>query len=103
MSSGAAGGGIAEVFNQFGFFSSVFWFLLGRYIGIIYTQGLLNCSISRQGYVVSILSCFHWLIAQGFAESFVPSIIFLGSLKLVYSLSGVDSFKKPSISRGLRY
>lgn len=101
MSGGASGGGIADAFNQFGLLSPVFWFLLGRYIGIIYSQGLLQGSLSRKGYVVSILSCLHWLIAQGFAASFVPLLIFLGSLKLVYSLNGVDRLPKSGFRKDL--
>jgi hypothetical protein len=76
LTGGASAGGVAEVFNQLGWFSVLFWFFLGRVAARI-SAGALGSSDPK--YAISLLGLLcaaHWMISQGFAEAFVPGMIY---------------------------
>jgi hypothetical protein len=76
MTYGASWGGVASVFEQYGFLSPLFWAALGYFAGRSYHQALshrLHMEVTYLGF----MSGAHWLIAQGFGAAFVPICIFI--------------------------
>jgi hypothetical protein len=87
MSVGAAIGGVAEVFNQFGWASPVFWFLLGWLAAWIYARAR-DSGNARWGIAfVGLVATMHWLVSQGFTEAFVPGAIYQAVPFLVFGLT----------------
>jgi len=76
LSGGASAGGVAEVFNQFGFASPLLWFAFGYAMAALYrrTKG----GDVRWGLAyVGVLCASHWLVSQGVAAAFVPACIYV--------------------------
>ena len=77
VAGGAAAGGVADCFIQYGFLSPVFWFLISLGLSKLYWAGV------REGKIVWLHAYFgcicasHWLVSQGFAASFVPALVFV--------------------------
>ncbi len=75
MTRGAAWGGAADVFEEFGFLSPLFWAALAYFVGRSYRQALSH-RLPRVMVYLGFLAGTHWLIAQGFGAAFVPICIF---------------------------
>jgi hypothetical protein len=76
MTAGASWGGVASVFEQYGFLSPLFWAALGYFAGRSYHQALSH-RLHKQITYLGFMSGAHWLIAQGFGAAFVPICIFI--------------------------
>jgi hypothetical protein len=72
---GAAWGGAADVFSEFGFLSPIFWGFLAYFVGCGYRLALGNRLGEKMAYL-GFLAGTHWLVAQGFGPAFVPMCIF---------------------------
>lgn len=94
--SGAAAGGFADSFVQYGFFAPVFWFFLtiffAKHFGTYRSTGSVPSLLS---YMV-LPCCSLWLLSQGFAAAFVPGVILLICPRIVFRfirMSGVSSIR----------
>jgi hypothetical protein len=76
MTAGASWGGVASVFEQYGFLSPLFWAALGYFAGRSYHEALSHC-LHKEITYLGFMSGTHWLIAQGFGAAFVPICIFV--------------------------
>jgi hypothetical protein len=76
MTPGASSGGVACVFEQYGFLSPLFWAALGYFAGRSYHQALSH-RFHKEITYLGFMSGAHWLIAQGFGAAFVPICIFI--------------------------
>ena len=76
MTTGASAGGVAEVFNQFGWLSPAFWFLLAWCAGKVYRRATVEDDPRWAVAYAGVLCASHWLISQGFAAAFVPGVIY---------------------------
>jgi hypothetical protein len=76
MTYGASWGGVASVFEQYGFLSPLFWAALGYFGGHAYRRALRHC-LSKEMTYLGFLSGTHWLVSQGFGAAFVPICIFI--------------------------
>jgi hypothetical protein len=76
MTPGASAGGAADVFEEFGFLSPLFWAALGYFAGRSYRRALSQRLGNEMTYL-GLLAGTHWLVAQGFGAAFVPFCIFI--------------------------
>ena len=74
---GAAAGGFADSFLQYGYLTPMFWLLLSYCFGRRYSAAIFNSSPHYLFTYVAILCSSHWLLSQGLAAAFVPCLIFL--------------------------
>jgi hypothetical protein len=77
MSTGAAGGGAAEVFGQFGIVSPLFWAIVGALASKLYRRSAHTGDELATAQYVGFLCTLHWLVAQGFAAMFIPACYFI--------------------------
>ena len=77
MTNGAAVGGVAEVFLQFGLLTPVFWGFIGWLTGKLCVSAWYGSRDWPQVAYVGILCGCHWLIAQGVVAAFVPTMIYV--------------------------
>jgi hypothetical protein len=73
MSSGAAGGGVADTFGQFGLLTPLFWGLLGALAARLYERSVHSGDDVSTVQYVGFICTTHWLIGQGFGAMFVPA------------------------------
>jgi len=74
--SGAADGGVADSFIEYGIFSPFYWFVLSGLVGMVYAKAL---STKRPWWMfsyVGFLCASHWLVSQSFPAAFVPGMYF---------------------------
>lgn len=76
LTAGASAGGVSEVFNQFGWISPLFWFLVAWCSGRVYRRAMVDDDPRWAVAYVGILCGTHWLISQGFSAAFVPGAIY---------------------------
>jgi hypothetical protein len=76
IGGGAASGGVADSFFQYGWLTPVVWAGLGWFVSRIYWKGLQGGKILWKHSYIAIVCGTHWLISQGFAAAFVPMVIF---------------------------
>jgi hypothetical protein len=98
MTYGASWGGVASVFEQYGFLSPLFWAALGYFAGHAYRRALSHCLRKEMTYL-GFLSGTHWLVSQGFGAAFVPMCIFI--IPAVVFLRLVRVNPSPELARDL--
>lgn len=84
LSSGAAAGGVAETFMEFGFFAPLLWLALGFAMGRRFVD---VSSILKRAQFIAILASSHWLISQGVAAASVPAVIYFLTITMIIKLS----------------
>jgi len=77
VGSGAAAGGFADSFVQYGFLTPIFWFLLSFYFGKCYSVTRQNDDPLPILFYVALPCSSLWLLSQGLAAAFVPFAIFI--------------------------
>ena len=88
LTNGASWGGVASVFEQYGFLSPLFWAALAYFAGRSYHQALSH-RLHKEVTYLGFMSGAHWLIAQGFGAAFVPICAFIiPTLILLRSVRG---------------
>jgi hypothetical protein len=97
MTSGAAAGGVAEVYNEFGPFSMLVWAGLGFIVARWYRRTLEAPSPPAIAAYVGVLCASHWLISQGVAAAFVPFAIYEIVPALAFRIA-----RLPREARGMR-
>jgi hypothetical protein len=98
MTYGASWGGVASVFEQYGFLSPFFWAALGYFAGHAYRRALSHC-LRKEVTYLGFLSGAHWLVSQGFGAAFVPICIFI--IPPVVFLSFVRVNPSPELARDM--
>jgi|GEM_PF-1565517 len=77
MSSGAASGGVAETFAELGWGFIAVWLLLGWAMGCLHRTAKEGRDPRAAVAFVGVVCSSHWLISQGVAAAFVPTMIYL--------------------------
>lgn len=77
LGGGAAAGGVADSFIQYGYFTPVFWFGLSWFVARIFVRARWGSDPRWQWVYVGFVCVTHWLISQGAAAAFVPVTIFV--------------------------
>ncbi len=85
---GAAVGGVADTFVQYGVFCPFFWFGLSWGMGIAYARARLGDSPLWLFCYVGFICASHWLVSQSFAAAFVPGMCFEVVPLAVFTLLG---------------
>lgn len=100
MSKGASAGGVAEVFNQFGFASPLFWLAFGFGIARLHARARAG-DLRWQLAYVGLVCASHWLVSQGVAAAFVPACIYVVVPLVVLRLARVSPARvaPPSVRR----
>jgi hypothetical protein len=75
LTVGAAWGGPADSFEEFGFLCPLFWAALAYFVGRSYRHALSH-HLREQMIYLGVIAATHWLVAQGFGAAFVPLCIF---------------------------
>lgn len=76
LGGGAAAGGVADAFVQYGFLTPLFFCLLGYLVSKAYWKGRFEGNIYAIHIYFAIVAASHWLISQGLAAAFVPLLAF---------------------------
>lgn len=98
LGSGAAAGGVADSFVQYGWLTPLFWAGLGWLVSKAYWKGCYEGKILWIHGYIAIVCATHWLISQGFAAAFVPMLAFLLIPQVVLrSVGKVRPVKRRSI------
>jgi hypothetical protein len=87
MTPGASVAGAAEAFNQFGWGALLWWFAIGFVAARMYSRGKSADDARWQIGFVGFMSALHWLISQGFADAFVPAMIYQCVPLLAFALA----------------
>jgi hypothetical protein len=76
LGAGAASGGVAETFIQYGAFCPLFWALISWVAARIFVLATLADQPQWQLSYVCFIAATHWLVSQGFAAALVPGLFF---------------------------
>lgn len=77
IGGGAAAGGVADSFIQYGYFTPLFWFALSWFIARIYARARWGNDPRWLWAYAGIVCVSHWLISQAAANAFVPGVVFV--------------------------
>jgi hypothetical protein len=77
LSGGAAAGGIANVFLQFGLLTPVFFWWIARSFENLYAKCIAFGDPRHCLVYVGLSAGLHWFIAQGVEAAFVPCVIYI--------------------------
>jgi hypothetical protein len=77
LSGGAAAGGIANVFLQFGLLTPVFFWWIARSFENLYARCIAFGDPRHCLVYVGLSAGLHWFIAQGVEAAFVPCVIYI--------------------------
>jgi hypothetical protein len=86
LGTGAASGGVADTFVQYGVLCPLFWFGLSWGMGAVYVRALMGNSPRWLFCYVGFICASHWLVSQGFAASFVPGMFFQAVPLIVFAV-----------------
>ena len=76
LGTGAAAGGVADTFVQYGVFCPLFWFFLSWGMGAVYVRAR-NANSPRWLFCyVGFICASHWLVSQSLSAAFVPCMFF---------------------------
>ncbi len=76
LGTGAAFGGVADSFVQYGVLCPFFWLVLATLIGWLYSAAVRTHSPWLMLAYVGFLCASHWLISQNVPSAFVPAMFF---------------------------
>ena len=93
--AGSSWGGVADVFEEFGFLSPLFWAALAYLAGRSY-QAALSHQLSKEIAYLGFMSGTHWLISQGFSPAVVPLCIFIIPPLVILRFARAKSVQRPS-------
>lgn len=102
LGSGAAVGGVADAFVQFGVFCPLFWLALSWGMGIVYARARMGNGPLWLFCYVGFICASHWLVSQGFSPAFVPGMCFQAVPLVVFMLLGNDPKREAIALKGRR-
>lgn len=91
LGTGAADGGVADTFVQYGVFCPLFWFGLSWIMGLVYIRAQRGTSPRWLFCYVGFICASHWLVSQSFSAAFVPGMFFQAVPLVVFALLGNTS------------
>ena len=77
IGGGAAAGGVADSYTQYGYFTPLFWFGLSWCIAKTFGSAKWGNDPRWLWAYAGIVCVSHWLISQGAAAAFVPGVVFV--------------------------
>lgn len=87
-SNGSSYSGIGESFQDFSWFTPLFWAGLGWCFGRLYRYSLENPTSVAPILYVGMIAASHYLVMQGFASLFVPAMVYLVTPIVAYVIAG---------------
>lgn len=84
LSSGASAGGVADTFMELGFLAPFLWLAFGYILGGRFVH---TSSILKRAQFITFLAGSHWLVSQGVAAAFVPTLIYFLVITLIIKVS----------------
>ena len=88
MTPGSTYSGVGEAFQDFSWFTPLFWAALGWLLGRLYHYVVAHPGSVAAPVYVGMIGVTHLLIAQGFAAAFVPGMIYMVTPILVFAATG---------------
>jgi hypothetical protein len=88
LTPGATYSGVGEAFQEFGWFTPLFWATLGWLVGRLYRFAILRPNSVAIPSYVGVVAVSHHLIAQGFAAAFVPGMCYILLPVFLYAVTG---------------
>jgi hypothetical protein len=76
LGTGAAAGGVADTFVQYGILCPIFWLLLSWGMGAVYVRARYGNSPRWLFCYVGFICASHWLVSQSLSAAFVPGMFF---------------------------
>jgi len=76
LGAGAASGGVADTFVQYGVLCPIFWLFLSWGMGAVYLRARVGHSPRWLFCYTGFICASHWLVSQGLAAAFVPGMFF---------------------------
>ena len=76
LGTGAAAGGVADSFIQFGILCPLYWLALSWGMGVVYMRACVQNSPRWLFSYVGIICATHWLVSQSLSASSVPGMFF---------------------------
>jgi hypothetical protein len=86
LGTGAAAGGVADTFVQYGVLCPLFWFGLSWGMGAVYVRALMGNSPRWLFCYVGFICASHWLVSQSLSAAFVPGMFFQAVPLLVFAV-----------------
>jgi len=102
LGSGAAAGGVADTFIQYGVLCPLFWLGLSWGMGRVYVRARSGNNPRWLFCYVGFICASHWLTSQGFAAAFVPGACFQAVPFLVFLLLDRAPKLKRAAVQGVR-
>jgi len=99
---GAAVGGVADTFVQYGFFCPLFWFGLSWCLGKAYVRARAGNNPRWLFCYIGFICASHWLISQSVAAAFVPGMFFQVVPLVVFTFVGHDRKQEAIAVKGRR-
>lgn len=84
LGAGAAAGGVADSFVQYGVLCPLYWFALSAGVGVIYAKVLRSRRPQWIFAYVGFICASHWLVSQSLPAAFVPAMYFESVPLLVF-------------------
>jgi hypothetical protein len=100
LGSGAASGGVADTFVQYGPLCPLFWLGLSWALGRVYVRARYGNNPAWLFAYVGFMCGTHWLTGQGVAAAFVPGACFQVVPLVVFMVLGRGA--KPLIRTGIK-
>jgi len=100
LGGGAAAGGVADTFVQYGVFCPLFWLGLSWGMGIVYVKARVGNSPRWLFCYVGFICASHWLVSQSLSAAFVPGMCFQAVPLAVFALLGDASQTETLASKG---
>jgi hypothetical protein len=91
LGTGAADGGVADTFIQYGVLCPLFWFGLSWLIGRVYVRAQSGNNPAWLFCYVGFICASHWLVSQSFSAAFVPGMFFQAVPFVVFLLLNSSS------------
>ena len=102
LGTGAASGGVAETFMQYGPLCPLFWFALSWGMGLVYFRALVGNNPRWLFCYIGCICATHWLVSQGFSAAFVPCMFFQIVPVAVFGFLGAFSPQPVAAMRSVR-
>ena len=99
LGTGAAAGGVADTFVQYGVFCPVFWFLLSWGMGAVYVRARFGNSPRWLFCYVGFICASHWLVSQSLSAAFVPCMFFQAVPLIIFAALDPAWKREPSSRR----
>jgi hypothetical protein len=102
LGTGAAAGGVADSFVQYGVLCPLYWLVLSWGFGRVYVRARYGNNPRWLFSYVGFMCAMHWLTSQGLGAAFVPGSCFLAVPLVVFLVLDRNPKPKRAASKGAR-